>query len=132
MLRSLFHSNKKYSLKEKFMAYDEHLADRVSQVLLKKHIDFEEKMMMGGLCFMVDDKMCIGIIKDELMCRIDHEIYNDSLKKPGCKEMNFTGKPMKGYVYVEPEAIDSEEDLSYWTQLCLDFNPKAKSSKKKK
>ena len=112
------------------MAYDEHLADRVSQVLIKKHVDFEEKMMMGGLCFMVDDKMCIGIIKDELMCRIDHEIYNDTLKKPGCKEMNFTGKPMKGFVYVEPEAIDSEKDLSYWIQLCLDFNPKAKSSKK--
>lgn len=86
--------------------------------------------MMGGLCFMVDDKMCIGIIKNQLMCRIDHAIYEEALSKTGCKEMNFTGKAMKGYVYVEPEAIDSEIDLEYWIQLCLDFNPKAKSSKR--
>lgn len=114
------------------MAYDLHLADRVSQVLKRTHTSFEEKRMMGGLCFMVDDKMCIGIIKDELMCRIDPEIYENALSRPGCKEMTFTGKAMKGYVYIEPQAMDDESDLEYWIQLCLNFNPKAKSSKKKK
>lgn len=113
------------------MAYDEYLADRVGRVLRDKHISFDEKKMMGGLCFMVDDKMCIGIIKDELMARIDPAVYTDVLTKPGCKEMTFTGKPMQGYVFVEAEAMDNDEDLEYWIKLCLDFNPKAKSSKKK-
>ena len=66
------------------------------------------------------------------MARIDPEIYEEALTKKGCREMDFTKRPMIGYVYVEPEAIDLDEDLAYWVQLCLDFNPKAKSSKKKK
>ena len=80
---------------------------------------------------MVNEKMCVGIIKDELMVRIGEEKYTKALKMKGCKEMNFTGRPMKGFVYLEPEAIDLENDLEYWLQLALDFNPKAKSSKKK-
>ena len=54
------------------------------------------------------------------------------MQKDGCKEMNFTGRSMKGYVFLEPTAMDMEEELAYWVQLCLDFNPLAKSSKKKK
>ena len=80
---------------------------------------------------MVDNKMCVGIVKNELMARIDPDIYSEALIKKGCKEMNFTGRPMKGFVFVEPEGIDLENDLEYWIELCLDFNPKAKSSKKK-
>ena len=114
------------------MAYDEYLADRINKTLKDKNIFFEEKKMMGGLCFLVDDKMCVGIIKDELMCRINHNIYEDSLTRPGVKEMTFTGRPMKGYVLVEPEVIDDDNQLASWIQLCLDFNPLAKSSKKKK
>lgn len=113
------------------MAYDEFLADRLRRVLKEKAVPYEEKNMMGGLCFMVDDKMCVGIVEDELMARIDPDIYSDALKKKGCKEMNFTGRPMKGFVFVEPEGIDTEEDLEYWVGLCLEFNPKAKSSRKK-
>lgn len=86
---------------------------------------------MGGLCFMVDDKMCLGIVKNEMMARIAPELYQESLLKDGCNEMNFTGRPMKGYVFLTPEAIDLEKELEYWVQLCLDFNPRAKSSKKK-
>jgi len=114
------------------MAFDEHLADRINKTLKDKNISFEEKKMMGGLCFLVDDKMCVGIIKDELMCRINPDIYQESLAKSGVKEMTFTGKPMNGYVYVEPETIDDDNELAFWIQLCLDFNPVAKSSKKKK
>ncbi|MCM8568647.1 TfoX/Sxy family protein [Gramella jeungdoensis] len=113
------------------MAYDEFLADRVRRILKQKAVSFEEKQMMGGLCFMVNDKMCVGIVADQLMARIDPGIYREALKKKGCKEMNFTGRPMKGFVFVEPDGIDTEEELEYWTGLCLDFNPKAKSSKKK-
>ena len=80
---------------------------------------------------MVDDKMCVGIVKNNFMARIDPEIYEQAMSKRGCREMDFTGRTMKGFVFVEPEGIDMDEDLDYWVQLCLDFNPKAKSSKKK-
>lgn len=113
------------------MAYDEYLAERVEQILDTKHIAYNPKKMMGGLCFMVDDKMCIGINKNSLMARIDTEIYEEALQKPGCNEMDFTGRPMKGFVFVSPEGIDMDEELEYWIDLCLEFNPKAKSSKKK-
>ncbi len=113
------------------MAYSELLADRVRQVLNERKIPSEEKKMMGGLCFMVDDKMCVGIVGEELMARIDPDIYEEALSKPGCKEMNFTGRPMKGFVFVEAEGTDMDDDLDYWVELCLDFNPRAKSSKKK-
>ena len=113
------------------MAYDEHLAERVKKVLKEKKARFEEKRMMGGLCIMVKDKMCMGIEKNRIMARIDPDIYDIALKKRGCHEMDFTGRPMKGYVYVDSEAVDMDSDLEYWVQLCLDYNPKAKSSKKK-
>jgi TfoX/Sxy family transcriptional regulator of competence genes len=114
------------------MAYNEFLGDRIRQILLDKNVDFFEKKMFGGLCFMVDDKMCIGIVKDEIMARIGPEKYEESLLKDGCSEMNFTGRPMKGYVFLTDEAIDLDKDLEYWIQLALDFNPFAKASKKRK
>lgn len=113
------------------MAYNEYLADRIRHFFKEKRTAFEEKKMMGGLCFLVDEKMCAGVVEDKLMGRIDHAIYEEALTKKGCHEMDFTGRPMKGYVFVEPNGIDSDKDLAYWLQLCLDFNPKAKSSKKK-
>jgi len=120
------------------MAYDEFLADRVRQLLKEKSVSSLEKKMMGGLCFMVDDKMCCGLLTDKstdspvLMARIGIDNYEGALKKPHCSEMNFTGRSMKGYVFVSADGIDLDEDLNYWIQLCLDFNPLAKSSKKKK
>jgi TfoX/Sxy family transcriptional regulator of competence genes len=113
------------------MAYDEYLADRIRIVLKSENTNFVEKRMMGGLTFMVDDKMCVGIINNSLMVRIDPEIYELLLAKKGCKEMNFTGRPMKGFVLVEPQGFDSDKDLQYWIGLALEFNPRAKSSKKK-
>ncbi len=114
------------------MAYDEYQADRIRAVLRAKSVSFEERKMMGGICFMVDDKMCLGLIKNNLMARIDPDIYEEALTRKGCKPMDFSGKILKGFVYVEPEAVDMDEELDKWVQLCLDFNPKAKSSKKKK
>jgi TfoX/Sxy family transcriptional regulator of competence genes len=112
------------------MAYDQHLAERIKKVLKAKRKSFEEKKMMGGLCFMVNDKMCMGVEKDRLMARIGPDAYEQALRKKGCREMDFTGKPMKGYVYLEPAVLDLDDDLEYWVNLCLAFNPKAKSSKK--
>ena len=114
------------------MAYNEFLADRISQFFNERSVPFEAKKMMGGLCFMVDGKMCVGVNRDEVMARIDPEIYQDSLNKPGCKEMNFTGRPMKGFVFLTDEATDLDKDLYSWLQLALNFNPNAKSSKKRK
>ena len=113
------------------MAYNEFLSDRIAQYFKEKHVVFYEKKMFGGLCFMVDDKMCVGVNRDEIMARISPDIYEDSLLKKGCKEMNFTGRPMKGFVFLTEKATDLDEDLHYWLQLALDYNPLAKASKKK-
>lgn len=113
------------------MAFDEQLADRVRKIFQAKHVRFEEKKMFGGLCFMVRHKMCVGVVKNELMARIDPDIYEDALTKRGCREMTFSGRPMKGFVFVDGNGTDNERSLSDWIQLTLDFNPKAKSSKKK-
>lgn len=113
------------------MAYDEYLQERIDSILNEKKISFTAKKMMGGLCYMVDDKMCLGIIKDNLMARVGVDSYSVLLNKEGAREMDFTKRPMKGYVYVAPEGIDLDKDLEFWIQKCLDFNPIAKSSKKK-
>jgi len=76
------------------MAYDEKLADRIREILVDQPV-VEEKQMMGGVTFMVNNKMCVGIVKDEMMARIDPEQYDDALEKHGCRPMDFTGKPMK-------------------------------------
>lgn len=120
------------------MAYNEFLADRLRRTFQEKKVVFEENNMFGGLCFMVDDKMCCGIHFDKkkdtdlLMARIGEEATPEALSKPGCHPMDFTGRPMKGYVFLTPEAFDTEEDLSLWVQKCVDFNPLAKASKKRK
>ena len=114
------------------MPYNEHLAERIHQILDGKKVDFFSKKMMGGLTFMVNNKMCVGIVKNDLMARIDPEVYEMALEKEGCRPMDFTGRKMKGYVFINPDAIDFDEDLEYWVQLALDFNPKAKASKKRK
>jgi TfoX/Sxy family transcriptional regulator of competence genes len=113
------------------MAYNEYLADRVRLVFRDKGVTYLEKRMMGGLVFMVDDKMCVGIVKDDLMARIDPELNEEALKRKGCREMDFTGASMKGFMFINLEGTDMDEDLDYWVQLALNFNPKAKASKKK-
>ena len=112
------------------MAYSEELAERIQIILASLPIKLEVKKMMGGLCFMVDGKMCVGVMKDELMCRINPDVYDASLKKPGCHQMDFTGRVMKGFVLVGPEGTDDQNDLQYWVDLALQFNPLAKASKK--
>ena len=114
------------------MAFSEYLADRVRSSLKGLNSTFEEKKMFGGMSFMVDDKMCVGIINDDLMVRTDPEHQNEFLKETGCRIMDFTKRPMKGYLYVSAEGIDMDEDLDKWVQRCLDFNPMAKASKKRK
>lgn len=113
------------------MAYSETLANRTREALL--HIDnVEEKAMMGGLTFMVNDKMCIGIIKDELMCRIDSSLHESCIEQVGCRTMDFTKRPMKGYIMIDDSGMKTKKDFDYWINLALQFNKNAKQHKKKK
>lgn len=113
------------------MAYNEPLADKLRQALSERKVHFEEKKMMGGLCIMVNNKMCIGVIKEDLMARIGPHVEAQFLAKPGAREMDFTKRPMKGYTFVDSEGWDNDVQLSEWVDQCLIFNKEAKSSKKK-
>lgn len=113
------------------MAYDEFLADRIRQYLQEENTVFEEKKMMGGLCFMVAGKMLAGVTNDSLMARIGPDAWSSALERKGCREMNFTGRSMKGFVFVDPEGLATDQDLAHWLRLCLDYNPIAKASRKK-
>lgn len=114
------------------MAYDEFLAERIQKILKERKTAFEAKKMFGGVCFMVNDKMCVGVLKNDLMARIDPENEAEFLKEAETRPMDFTNRPMKGYIYVNANGTDLDEDLEKWIDRCLEYNPKAKSSKKKR
>ena len=113
------------------MAYNEKLADRLREIIAVSHKNVEEKAMFGGLCFMVNDKMCVGVEKERLMLRLDPARYDEVIEKEGCKPMDFTGRIMKGYVFVGIDALNTKKKLEYWMKFALDYNRIAKSSKKK-
>jgi hypothetical protein len=81
---------------------------------------------------MVNNKMCIGVEKDRLMVRLNPQKYEEVLQKPGCKPMDFTGRPMKGFVFVDAKVLTTTKELSYWIDLALEYNKIAKVSKKRK
>lgn len=113
------------------MAFDEALTDRIREALVDV-ANVEERNMFGGVCFMVNGKMCVGVVKDEMMCRIDPAMDEVVLEMHGCRPMDFTGKPMKGYVFVSHESMRGRKEFDYWIGLCLDFNSRAKASPRKK
>lgn len=113
------------------MAYNEKMADRIREIIALTHKNVEEKKMFAGLCFMVNDKMCIGVHEDKIMVRLDPMIYDTVIEKEGgCEPMNFTGKTMKGFVFVSEDVLKTKKQLEYWLKLALEFNKTAKSSKK--
>jgi hypothetical protein len=112
------------------MAYDGQLEQRVRMFFDAKRIKHEARPMMGGLCFMVKGKMCVGVEKDRLMARIGPDAYDDALTRKGCRPMDFTGRPMRGFVFVEPEGLASERELAFWLELALAYNPLARKSAK--
>lgn len=114
------------------MAYNEQLADRTREIISLSHKNLEENKMFGGLCFMVNGKMCVGVEQERLMVRLDPERYDEAMEKEGCKPMDFTGKIMKGYVFVDIDSLNTKKKLECWVKLALEFNKKAKASKKKK
>src|ERR1700741_5273004 len=104
------------------MAFNQNLADRTREIISLTHKNIEEKKMFGGLCFMVNDKMCVGVEQDRLMVRLDPEVYEEVLEKDGCAPMDFTGKVMKGYVFVDKDVLLTKKQLEYWIKLALDYN----------
>ena len=114
------------------MAYNEKLADRVRAFITQTHQNVEEKKMFGGLCFMVNDKMCVGVEKERLMVRLNPDIFERIIEEEECVPMDFTGKIMKGYVFVDVTNLTSKKKLEFWLNLALDYNTIARASKKKK
>ena len=103
------------------MAYDEGLAERLRETFFERN-DVTEKRMFGGLCFMVAGHMCIGIVGETLMVRVGPERYKELLSREEASEMDFTGKPMKGFIYVLPDGIAEDDSLSEWVGHALAFN----------
>jgi TfoX/Sxy family transcriptional regulator of competence genes len=111
------------------MPYDEKLADRVREALADIP-KVEEKKMFRGVTFMVDNKMCISVSGDELMLRLDPDMTEQLVEENGTRPMVHGGKHMKGFIYISPERFRDQKSLDYWIKLALEYNPKAKSSKK--
>lgn len=118
------------------MPYDELLAKRIRNILTPYQKHLEEKKMMGGLCFMYKGSMSCGIVKEDLMVRVVDEKYESSLEKPHCREMDFTGKVLKNFLYIDKQGIQTEKQLRAWLELGIEFvekqGPKTKKSKAKR
>lgn len=102
------------------MAFDEGLAERIRGVLGDRG-DVVEKKMFGGLAFMVGGHMCAGIVKEELMVRVGKDAHEDSLAQPHARKMDFTGRSLKGMVYVGVEGFEDDADLEAWIGRGLRF-----------
>jgi TfoX/Sxy family transcriptional regulator of competence genes len=102
------------------MAYDEGLAERIRE-RLDEQSGLSEKRMFGGLAFLVGGNMAVGIVKDELMVRVGPAAYDAALAEPHARPMDFTKRPMKGFVFVAPDGFDDDADLSRWLERGLRF-----------
>ena len=102
------------------MAYDEGLAERLREVFHGRR-GVSEKKMFGGVAFMVDGHMAVGIVGTTLMARVGPAAYEQVLRLPHVREMDFTGKPMKGYVYVGSEGFEAQSELEAWVERCVTF-----------
>jgi TfoX/Sxy family transcriptional regulator of competence genes len=112
------------------MAFDEGLAQRVRETLEGRSA-ISERRMFGGLAFLLDGKMFVGISGSKLMARVGSERYQDALTLPHVREMNFTGKPMSGYVYIEPVGLADDEDLKAWVSWCASYVERLPAKKAK-
>lgn len=114
------------------MAFDPGLAQRIREVLGNRP-GLSERRMFGGLAFLIHGHMFVGVQASTLMARVGPERYADALAVKHVREMDFTGKPLKGYVYVAPEGTDEDTELAKWVNWCADFvaamPPKAPAKK---
>ena len=114
------------------MAYSTKLADSIRAYLADiPKLNIEEKRMFGGLAFLINDKMCINVSGDNLMCRFDPGLQDEIAEKRGYEPMIMRGRELAGYCLVNPDGFKTRKELEYWIKLCLSFNDKAEVSKKK-
>lgn len=102
------------------MAFDPGLAQRVREVIGDR-ADVSERRMFGGLAFLVDGKMFVGVQDSTLMARVGPERHDDAMSMPHVRVMDFTGRPMRGYVYLDPPAIEDDAALAKWVNWCLAY-----------
>jgi hypothetical protein len=102
------------------MAYNEVLAARIRQVLIRRK-NVEEKKMFGGLGFLLNGNLLVGVWKESLIVRLGPEESDEALKEPHVKEFDITGRPMKGWVLVEPEGVEDDDRLSAWIKRAVKF-----------
>jgi TfoX/Sxy family transcriptional regulator of competence genes len=102
------------------MAYDEVLADRVRQAL-EGRLGLTERKMFGGIAWMLEGHMCVGIVDRDLMVRVGPDGWEDALDEPHVRPMDFTGRPLKSYVYVAPEGLESDGALLDWVRRGAEF-----------
>lgn len=102
------------------MVYNEQLASKI-RTLEAGHKGWTEKKMFGGVAFMLNGKMCCGVIKDDLLVRVGPERNDEALTLPNSRPMDFTGKPMKGFVYVDSEGWPKEGVLKKWVDMGIDY-----------
>ena len=113
------------------MSYDKNLASRISE-LLKGINGITQKKMFGGLCFLHNGNMLCGIVKEKLVARAGPDVYVSLLKNKYTTRMDFTGKPLKGMLYILPEGIKTRASLKKWIDKCLSFVTTLPSKKKEK
>lgn len=102
------------------MAFDPGLAQRIREVLGERP-GVSERKMFGGLAFLLDGKMFVGIIGETLMARVGLERHQDALEQANVREMDFTGRPMKGYVYIDPPGLTEDQNLAAWVTWCASY-----------
>jgi hypothetical protein len=95
------------------MPFDQDLAARIRR-MLRRRANISERQMFGGLAFMYKDKMCRGIVGRDLMVRVLEKDMKSALRHPHVRPMDFTGRPMRGFVYVAPQGVATEDSLRRW------------------
>ena len=113
------------------MAFDEELAERV-RIALGAVADVSEIKMFGGLCYTVRGHMAVGVAGEDLMVRMDPEAAEAVLREPGARPMDFTGKPMRGFLFVGPEGVEHERELQTWIERGVSYASSLPPKKPKK
>jgi TfoX/Sxy family transcriptional regulator of competence genes len=113
------------------MSYDEKTAERIRKVLAERD-DVGERKMFGGLCFMVNDRMCVGLTSEALMVRVGPDAHEDALAQPHARPMDFTGRVMRGFVFVDPPGFRTPASLARWVKRGVDFALVAPAPRPKK
>jgi TfoX/Sxy family transcriptional regulator of competence genes len=113
------------------MAINEQLTSKIRQSFSNMP-EVEEKKMFSGIAFIVNGKLCVSVGNNRIMCRVDPDLHDKLIQKPGCKTVVMKGHDYKGYIWVDESVLTTKKQIDYWVKLALDFNPKAKATVKKK